>query len=68
MSETGKTALAEVLGLLDLEQIEENIFRGLSPKARTQRLQGAKMVRLDTAFGTTHHACHFSHVHAFKIT
>ena len=44
MSETGKTALAEVLGLLDLEQIEENIFRGLSPKARTQRVFGGQVL------------------------
>ena len=44
MSETGKDALAEVLGLLDLEQIEENIFRGLSPKARTQRVFGGQVL------------------------
>lgn len=44
MSETGKTALAEVLGLLDLEQIEENIFRGVSPKARTQRVFGGQVL------------------------
>jgi acyl-CoA thioesterase II len=44
MSETGRAALAEVLGLLDLEQIEENIFRGLSPKARTQRVFGGQVL------------------------
>jgi acyl-CoA thioesterase-2 len=44
MSEDGKTALAEVLALLDLEQIEENIFRGLSPKARTQRVFGGQVL------------------------
>ncbi len=44
MSETGRTALAEVLDLLDLEQIEENIFRGLSPKARTQRVFGGQVL------------------------
>jgi acyl-CoA thioesterase-2 len=44
MSENGKTALAEVLALLDLEQIEENIFRGLSPKARTQRVFGGQVL------------------------
>ena len=44
MSEAGKAALAEVLGLLDLEQIEENIFRGLSPKARTQRVFGGQVL------------------------
>jgi acyl-CoA thioesterase II len=44
MSEAGKTALDEVLGLLDLEQIEENIFRGLSPKARHQRVFGGQVL------------------------
>ena len=44
MNEGGKTALAEVLALLDLEQIEENIFRGLSPKARTQRVFGGQVL------------------------
>jgi acyl-CoA thioesterase-2 len=44
MSEAGRAALAEVLGLLGLEQIEENIFRGLSPKARTQRVFGGQVL------------------------
>src|SRR6185312_15100459 len=44
MSDTGKTALAEVLSLLDLEQIEENIFRGVSPKTRTQRVFGGQVL------------------------
>ena len=44
MSEADKAALAEVMGLLDLEQIEENIFRGLSPEARTQRVFGGQVL------------------------
>ena len=40
----GKAALAEILGLLDLEQIEENIVRGLSPKGRTQRVFGGQVL------------------------
>ena len=44
MSEAGKEALAEVLGLLDLEQIEENIFRGFSPRARTMRVFGGQVL------------------------
>src|ERR1700743_623218 len=44
MHEAGKDALAEVLGLLELEQIEENIFRGLSPKGRTQRVFGGQVL------------------------
>src|ERR1700754_3787030 len=44
MHEAGKDALAEVLGLLELEQIEENLFRGLSPKGRTQRVFGGQVL------------------------
>jgi acyl-CoA thioesterase-2 len=44
MNQDGKMALEEVLGLLDLEQIEENIFRGLSPKARHQRVFGGQVL------------------------
>ena len=44
MNEAGKAALSEILGLLELEQIEENIFRGLSPKARTQRVFGGQVL------------------------
>ena len=44
MNEAGKAALAEVLGLLEVEQIEENIFRGLSPKGRTQRVFGGQVL------------------------
>ncbi|HUO98451.1 MAG TPA: acyl-CoA thioesterase II [Rhizomicrobium sp.] len=34
----------EVLGLLDLEKIEENIFRGMSPKDRIQRVFGGQVL------------------------
>jgi acyl-CoA thioesterase II len=44
MAETAQQALQEVLDLLTLEQIEENIFRGLSPKARTQRVFGGQVL------------------------
>src|SRR3569833_1984891 len=44
MAEARKEALMEVLRLLELEQIEENIFRGLSPKARTQRVFGGQVL------------------------
>lgn len=44
MSETTRQALAEVLDLLALEQIEEDMFRGLSPKARTQRVFGGQVL------------------------
>lgn len=36
--------ITEVLDLLDLEKIEENIFRGLSPKDRVQRVFGGQVL------------------------
>jgi len=44
MHESALKALAEALALLDLEQIEENVFRGLSPQARTQRVFGGQVL------------------------
>ncbi len=41
---TEKTPLRQVLDLLDLEQIEENIFRGASPKDRVQRVFGGQVL------------------------
>jgi acyl-CoA thioesterase-2 len=37
-------ALATLLGLLDLEPIETNIFRGISPKDRWQRVFGGQVL------------------------
>jgi acyl-CoA thioesterase-2 len=37
-------ALAALLGLLDLEPIETNIFRGISPKDRWQRVFGGQVL------------------------
>src|SRR5579862_2739439 len=39
-----RSAIAEVLDLLDLEKIEENIFRGISPKDRMQRVFGGQVL------------------------
>jgi acyl-CoA thioesterase-2 len=39
-----KTPIQEVLDLLDLEKIEENIFRGVSPKDRMQRVFGGQVL------------------------
>ena len=50
----GKTALAEVLSLLDLEQIEEDIFRGLSPKAASQRVFGGQVLGQALAAAIAH--------------
>ena len=40
----GQEALASLLSLLDLEVIENNIFRGLSPKDRWQRVYGGQVL------------------------
>jgi len=39
-----KTPIQEVLALLDLEKIEENVFRGLSPEGRVQRVFGGQVL------------------------
>ena len=39
-----KAALATLLGLLDLECIETNVFRGVSPKDRWQRVYGGQVL------------------------
>jgi acyl-CoA thioesterase-2 len=38
------TALTRLLALLDLEKIEENIFRGVSPPERVQRVFGGQVL------------------------
>ncbi|MEI9990705.1 MAG: acyl-CoA thioesterase II [Rhizomicrobium sp.] len=44
MTKPAKTAIAEVLELLDLEKIEENIYRGQSPEDRMQRVFGGQVL------------------------
>src|SRR3954454_24235019 len=45
MSDSPKSSpVAELLGLLDLEPIEVNIFRGESPRGRTQRVFGGQVL------------------------
>ncbi|MBU6298844.1 MAG: acyl-CoA thioesterase II [Alphaproteobacteria bacterium] len=39
-----KAPIQEVLDLLNLEKIEENIFRGMSPKDRVQRVFGGQVL------------------------
>ena len=43
MTDDGRKAIADVLALLDLEPIEEDIFRGLSPAGRVQRVFGGQV-------------------------
>src|SRR5471032_2575431 len=44
MTAAAKTPIEEVLDLLNLEKIEENIFRGVSPKDRMQRVFGGQVL------------------------
>ncbi len=44
MISTAKSPIGEVLDLLDLEKIEENIFRGQSPEDRMQRVFGGQVL------------------------
>ena len=44
MTGTSQTPVEEVLDLLDLEKIEENIFRGSVPKDRMQRVFGGQVL------------------------
>jgi len=70
MNDSGRHALAEVLDLLDLEQIEEDIFRGLSPKARTQRVFGGQVLgqALAAAIRTVEptRVCHSLHAYFLR--
>ena len=43
-SSDGKNAMAEVLALLDLEAIDGDTFRGLSPQGRIQRVFGGQVL------------------------
>jgi acyl-CoA thioesterase-2 len=42
--ETAGTPVEQLIRLLDLEPIEENIFRGVSPKDRSQRVFGGQVL------------------------
>ncbi len=44
MTSPAKTPIEDVLDLLDLEKIEENIFRGQSPEDRMQRVFGGQVL------------------------
>src|ERR1700748_1712357 len=66
MTQTGKTPIEEVLDLLDLEKIEENIFRGVSPKDRMQRVFGGQVLgQALVAAGRTveNRVCHSLHAY-----
>src|SRR5882672_1458586 len=60
----------ETLSLLDLEKIEENIFRGLSPPGRLQRVFGGQVLgqALVAAARTVEEArpCHSFHAYFLR--
>src|ERR1700740_3699656 len=56
----------ELIALLDLEKIEENIFRGVSPKDRSQRVFGGQVLgQALVAAGRTveNRVCHSLHAY-----
>jgi acyl-CoA thioesterase II len=69
MDTNGKSPIQEVLDLLDLEKIEENIFRGVSPKDRTQRVFGGQVLgqALVAALRTVEgRVCHSFHAYFLR--
>src|ERR1700690_277179 len=69
MTSAAKTPIAEVLDLLDLEKIEENIFRGQSPEDRMQRVFGGQVLgQALAAAGRTVEArvCHSFHAYFLR--
>ncbi|HIK83641.1 MAG: acyl-CoA thioesterase II [Myxococcales bacterium] len=58
------TALESLLDLLDLEEIELNIFRGRSPQERSQRVFGGQVV--GQALVAAHRTVEDRHVHSLK--
>lgn len=58
--------IGELLSLLDLEPIEVNIFRGLSPKGRSQRVFGGQVLGQALVAATRtveNRACHSLHAY-----
>ena len=63
-----KAPIEEVLELLDLEPIEENIFRGKSPKDRVQRVFGGQVLgQALVAAGRTVEGRHCHSLHAYFL-
>src|SRR5271170_100495 len=69
MMQSVKTPIEEVLDLLDLEKIEENIFRGVSPNDRMQRVFGGQVLgQALVAAGRTveGRVCHSFHLYFLR--
>jgi acyl-CoA thioesterase-2 len=69
MTPPSRSALDVVLALLDLEPIEVNIFRGVSPKDRMQRVFGGQVLgqALMAAYRTVdNRVCHSLHAYFLR--
>jgi len=64
------TALTRLLALLDLEKIEENIFRGVSPPERVQRVFGGQVLAQALVAATrtvdSQRPCHSFHAYFLR--
>jgi acyl-CoA thioesterase II len=64
------TALARLLALLDLEKIEENVFRGISPPERVQRVFGGQVLAQALVAATrtvdSERPCHSFHAYFLR--
>src|SRR5665213_778195 len=65
-----ESALARLLVLLDLEKIEENVFRGVSPPERAQRVFGGQVLAQALVAATrtvdTERPCHSFHAYFLR--
>ena len=67
--ETSATAVEDVIQLLDLERIEENIYRGHSPTTSWQRVFGGQVIgqALTAAYRTVEgRSCHSLHAYFIR--
>jgi acyl-CoA thioesterase-2 len=64
------TALTRLLALLDLEKIEENVFRGVSPPERVQRVFGGQVLAQALVAATctvdSQRPCHSFHAYFLR--
>jgi acyl-CoA thioesterase-2 len=64
------TALSRLLALLDLEKIEENVYRGVSPPERVQRVFGGQVLGQALVAATrtvdASRACHSLHAYFLR--
>jgi acyl-CoA thioesterase II len=64
------TALSRLLALLDLEKIEENVFRGVSPPERIQRVFGGQVLAQALVAATrtvdSRRPCHSFHAYFLR--